>query len=142
MFYKNGIFYKNGQEVQVLKNVTLKCKDYNSRTKEAIKYYINSDEYKHDMKEKSCMVWCGTKCEKYQYIDLGDVCGIVTSCIINENDEFIINFDLLDTCNGKIIKDCLDNDVHLDIFIHAIAKTDLEGNFDPKTVRVYGFKII
>lgn len=76
-------------------------------------------------------------CQDYEHC-----CIVMRDCKIEDNDEIIGTFDVLDTPVGRIVKTLEDAGVQLGISIRGAGDVDIDGNVDPETFVFRGFDLV
>ena len=109
--------------------------------RELFEKLLASDEYKDAMEHRYYIGFLGHP-EDPNCQDFKNGCIIMTSLEIQDNDEVIGTFDLVDTPVGRIVKTFKDAGVEFGISIRGAGDVDADGNVDPDTFIFRGFDLV
>lgn len=109
--------------------------------RELFEKLLASDEYKDAMEHRYYIGFLGHP-EDPNCQDFKNGCIIMTSLEIQDNDEVIGTFDLVDTPVGRIVKTFKDAGVEFGISIRGAGDVDAEGNVEPDTFIFRGFDLV
>lgn len=109
--------------------------------RELFEKLLVSDEYKDAMEHRYYIGFLGHP-EDPNCQDFKNGCIIMTSLEIQDNDEVLGTFDLVDTPVGRIVKTFKDAGVEFGISIRGAGDVDAEGNVDPDTFIFRGFDLV
>ena len=109
--------------------------------RELFEVLFDSEEFKRAMEYGHYLGFLGHPedpgCQDYEHC-----CIVMRDCKIEDNDEIIGTFDVLDTPVGKIVKTLEDAGVQLGISIRGAGDVDIDGNVDPETFVFRGFDLV
>ena len=109
--------------------------------RELFEVLFESDEFKRAMEYGHYLGFLGHPedpgCQDYEHC-----CIVMRDCKIEDNDEIIGTFDVLDTPVGRIVKTLEDAGVQLGISIRGAGDVDIDGNVDPETFVFRGFDLV
>ena len=109
--------------------------------RELFEKLLASDEYKDAMAHRYYIGFLGHP-EDPNCQDFKNGCIIMTSLEIQDNDEVIGTFDLVDTPVGRVVKTFKDYGVEFGISIRGAGDVDADGNVDPDTFIFRGFDLV
>ena len=109
--------------------------------RELFEKLLASDEYKDAMAHRYYIGFLGHP-EDPNCQDFKNGCIIMTSLEIQDNDEVIGTFDLVDTPVGRVVKTFKDAGVEFGISIRGAGDVDADGNVDPDTFIFRGFDLV
>jgi len=109
--------------------------------RELFEILFDSEEFKKAMEYGHYLGFLGHPedpgCQDYEHC-----CIVMRDCQIEDNDEIIGTFDVLDTPVGRIVKTLEDAGVQLGISIRGAGDVDAQGNVDPETFVFRGFDLV
>jgi len=110
-------------------------------SRELFEILFDSEEFKKAMEYGHYLGFLGHPedpgCQDYEHC-----CIVMRDCQIEDNDEIIGTFDVLDTPVGRIVKTLEDAGVQLGISIRGAGDVDAQGNVDPETFVFRGFDLV
>ena len=100
-----------------------------------------SDEYKNAIEYRHYIGFLGHPedpgCQDYEH-----ACITMTECHLEDNDDVVGTFDLLDTPVGRIVKTMQDAGIRLGISIRGAGDVSGDGEVDPDTFVFRGFDLV